>query len=98
MEEKIEKNEGHKLTINNRQLSEITGVLHVDSFDDEEIVVETELGLLALKGEELDIKELNLDEKVLAVEGIIIEVSYSEESGQRGVKQKSKSLLGKIFR
>ncbi len=98
MEERLEKKEGHKLIINNRQFSEISGVLHVDSFDDEEIVVETELGLMALRGEELDIKELNLDEKVLSVEGIILEVSYFEDSGQRGAKQKGKSILGKIFR
>ena len=98
MEERIEGNEGHKLVINNRQFSEITGFIHVDSFDEEEIVVETELGLLSLKGEELDIKELNLDEKVLTVEGIILEVAYFEEGGQRGVKDKSRSLLGKIFK
>ena len=98
MEGRAHENEGHKLVISNRQYSEITGVLHVDSFDEEEIVVETELGLLSLRGEELDIKELNLDEKVLTVEGIILVVVYSEESGQRGVKNKGKSLLGKIFR
>lgn len=98
MEERLEGEEGHRLVINNRQFSEITGVLHVESFDEEEIVVETELGLLSLKGEELDIKELNLDEKVLTVEGVVLELSYFEEGGQRGAKNKSRSLLGKIFK
>ncbi|MGI5823493.1 MAG: YabP/YqfC family sporulation protein, partial [Dethiobacteria bacterium] len=40
----------HRLVIDNRERLEITGVLNVDSFDDQEIVLETEQGLLAMRG------------------------------------------------
>ena len=38
----------HRLVIQNRETMDVTGVLHVDSFDDEEIILETEQGLLAV--------------------------------------------------
>ncbi|MGB4124865.1 MAG: YabP/YqfC family sporulation protein, partial [Dethiobacteria bacterium] len=54
MEEKYNFHSGqHRLVIENREHTEITGVLHVDSFDDEEVIMETELGLLAVRGENL---------------------------------------------
>ena len=63
MEEKYNFRSGqHRLVIENREHTEITGVVHVDSFDDEEVIMETELGLLAVRGENLHIKHLNLDQ------------------------------------
>ncbi|OWZ82694.1 sporulation protein YabP [Natranaerobius trueperi] len=95
MEEK-QQEATHQLIVTDREYIEITGVLHVDSFDDEEIVLETELGLLALRGEKLDIKELNLDEKLLTVEGVILEAAYSEEVGE--TYKGRKGIFSKIFR
>ena len=87
---------GHRLVIDEREYIEITGVLHVDSFDEEEITLETELGLLALRGEGLDIKELNLEAQRLTVEGLVLEVVYSDDGP--GIKDKSKGLFSKLFR
>ena len=39
----------HRLVINNREAVDITGVVHVESFDDEEIVLETEKGLPSME-------------------------------------------------
>lgn len=89
---------GHKLVIDNREYTEVTGVLHVESFDDEEVVLETELGLLALRGEELDIKELNLEEKLLQLNGLILEVAYSDDGGSTRGGSRSRGILGRIFR
>ncbi len=88
----------HKLVVIDREYTEITGVLHVDSFDDEEIVLGTELGLLALRGEKLDIKELNLDEKLLTVQGLVLEIAYSDETGGSGFQDRGKGIFSKIFR
>ncbi|RQD78549.1 MAG: sporulation protein YabP [Candidatus Syntrophonatronum acetioxidans] len=88
----------HRLSIDNREYMEISGVLHVDSFDDEEILLETELGLLAVRGEELHIKHLNLEEGELNIEGFILELAYSEERGTQGLRGKGKGLLERLFR
>ena len=40
----------HKLVINNRKTSMVTGVLDVLSFDLNEILLETEQGMLMVKG------------------------------------------------
>jgi hypothetical protein len=52
----------HKIIVDNRGRIDISGVLNVDSFDDQEIVLETEQGLLAMRGEEMHIKHLNLEQ------------------------------------
>ncbi len=98
MEEKRKPvNQQHRLVIENREYMEINGVVHVDSFDDEEIILETEMGLLAIRGEELHIKHLNLEQGNLSIEGFVLELAYSEEKGTRG-RGKGGSFLERLFR
>lgn len=84
----------HRLVMENREHTEVSGVVHVESFDDEEVVVETELGLLALKGENLHIKHLNLEQGEIIVDGLILELAYAENKA-RG---KSRSLFERLFK
>ena len=86
----------HRLVIDNRERLEITGVLNVDSFDDQEIVLETEQGLLAMRGEDLHIKHLNLEQGELHIEGYLLELAYSEERSRR--KDRSKNFFERLFR
>jgi sporulation protein YabP len=88
--------EGHVVTITNREQVSIGGVIHVDSFDDQEIIVDTDLGTLNLKGEDLHIKQLSLDEGYLEVEGVVNSVAYSIRPKGRG--ERAKSLLERILR
>lgn len=87
----------HRLVIENREKMEITGVLHVDSFDDQEIVLETELGLMAMRGEELHIKHLNLEQGELLIEGYLLELVYSEDHGKKA-RDRGKSFLERLFK
>ena len=82
------------LVLENREKLSISGVLDVLSFDDQVVIVETELGLLNVKGENLRINKLSIDTSEVVVEGEICNLSYSEKSSD---KNKS-SLLGKIFK
>ncbi len=91
-------NQQHKLVIDNREFMEISGVVHVDSFDDEEIILETELGLLAIRGEDLHIKHLNLEEGELTIDGFVLELAYSEEKNIKGLRGKGKGFLERLFR
>ncbi|NMB12327.1 MAG: sporulation protein YabP [Firmicutes bacterium] len=84
----------HQIALQNREKLSIDGVLNVESFDDMEIVLETDAGILVVRGEGLHIKELNIDSANLAVVGHITMMEYTGEVGER----KGKSLLGRLFK
>ncbi len=81
--------------LENREKLTISGVLDVLSFDDQIVIVETELGLLTIKGENLRINKLSLDTTEVIVEGTISNLSYSEKNLD---KKSTGSLIGKIFK
>jgi len=81
--------------LENREKLTISGVLDVLSFDDQIVIVETELGLLTIKGENLRINKLSLDTTEVIIEGNISNLSYSEKSLD---KKSTGSLIGKIFK
>ena len=82
------------LVLENRDKLSISGVLDVLSFDDQVVIVETELGLLTVKGDNLRINKLSIDTSEVIVEGEIYNLAYSEND----LDKKSSGLLGKIFK
>lgn len=83
------------LILENRQKLSISGVIDVLSFDDQVVILETELGLLTVKGENLRINKLSIDTSEVIVEGDISSLSYSDNKSS----EKSKgSFIGKIFK
>lgn len=78
----------------NRKVMEVAGVLNVDSFDSEEFQLETECGFLTIKGSNLHIKNLNLEQGLVAIEGLVDQLAYRET----GAPAKSGGLLGKLFK
>lgn len=88
----------HSLTIANRERVHITGVIGVDSFDDEEVNLETEMGMLTIRGEELQIKQLDLEKGQFAVEGCVSALQYASPR-QRSVRQtRGRSFLERLLR
>ena len=81
------------LVLENREKLSISGVIDVLSFDDQVVIVETELGLLTVKGENIRINKLSIDTSEVVVEGEINNLAYSEKE-----IEKKGSLLGKIFK
>lgn len=82
------------LILENRSKLSISGVLDVLSFDDQVVILETELGLLTVKGENIRINKLSIDTSEVIVEGDISNLSYSDKTSE---KNKS-SLMSKIFK
>lgn len=82
------------LILENRNRLNISGVLDVLSFDDQIIIVETELGMLTVKGDNLRINKLSIDTSEVIVEGEIISLTYSTKD----LDKKSEGFLGKIFK
>lgn len=73
----------HSMTLEGRTRAKLTGVAAVSCFNDQEIVLETAEGELALLGENLHIEQLDLDEGRLEVTGSISGLEYSEQPSQR---------------
>ena len=84
------------LILENRGKLSVSGVNDVLSFDDQIIIVETSLGLLTIKGEDLKINKLNIETSDLIIEGLINSLAYSGNSDSPN--RKGGNLLGKIFK
>lgn len=82
------------IVLENREKLNITGVLDVLSFDDQIVILETELGLLTIKGENLRINKLSLDTSEVTIEGEISQLAYSEKDSM----EKTSGFLNKIFK
>ena len=68
----------HKLTLNERNALTMTGVTEVVSFDENAVVLKTNLGNLTVHGKELQLKNLSLEGGQVAVEGSIAALLYEE--------------------
>lgn len=85
----------HKVNMSNRRNGNFTGVRDVISFDPKEILLETEMGMLQIKGEELHVSRLTLDKGEIDVEGLVTSLVYSETENYG---KKAEHLLGRLFR
>lgn len=95
-ERKVINNTGviQNLILENRGKLSISGVLDVLSFDDQVVMIETELGLLTVKGENIRINKLSIDTSEVIIEGEISYLSYSENNQDKNTG----SLFSKIFK
>ena len=84
------------LILENRGKLSVSGVLDVLSFDDQVVIIETELGLLTIKGDSLRINKLSIDTSEVIVEGDINSMNYSDNKSSD--KTKSSSFISKIFK
>ncbi len=84
------------IVLENREKLNISGVKDVLSFDDKIVIVETELGLLTIKGDNIRINKLSLDNLDISIDGTINSLNYSN-SGE-SINKKNTSFLNKIFK
>ena len=68
----------HSLTLKDRKILTMSGVTEVVSFDENSVVLHTELGTLSIHGRELQLKNLTLDGGQVAVEGHVAALIYEE--------------------
>lgn len=83
MEEKRE----HSITLLGRQTLSLEGVQHVDNFDDDTIVLSTTMGILTVRGHNLRIQTLDLDQGHFVAVGEFDALQYGKKKGQRGSSQ-----------
>src|SRR3954449_4888480 len=84
----------HDVIMRGRKLLDITGVKQVESFDNEEFLLETSMGFLAIKGQNLQMKNLDVEKGIVSIKGKIFDLVYLDE--QHG--EKAKGFFSKLFR
>ena len=94
MEEK-QYSKAHKLMLSNRRTGTITGVADVISFDISEVLLETEQGMLMIKGADLHVNRLTLEKGEIDIEGRIDSPAYSEVTSYQ---KQGESLIGRLFK
>lgn len=87
------KEENQNININNRTYMELSGIKKIESMNEYEFYVISTLGNILLKGEKLEMLELDINKGILKIKGKLYSLEYTND-----VKKKEKSLFGKIFK
>ena len=74
----MEENRNNKVVLENRERLTVGGARDVESFDDEKVVVITDMGTMTVTGGDFRISRLNVDDGELVIEGEIDEIIYSD--------------------
>jgi len=84
----------HDLVMKGRRLLDIQGVKQVESFDNEEFLLETVMGFLSVRGQNLQMKNLDVDQGIVSIKGKIFDIVYLDENQS----EKAKGFFSKLFR
>jgi sporulation protein YabP len=79
----------------NRKKLDISGVNNVITFNDINVVLQTTLGMLNLKGRDMRVNKLNVENGDMSIEGEIISMIYTTKDDTAG---KKRSLLAKLLK
>ena len=72
----------------------ISGVKKIDNFDENEFLLETNMGYLLIKGNSLEIIKLDTYQGDVSIKGKIDSLSYIESNK----KEKNESIISKLFK
>ena len=89
------RNRQHRISLVNRETCAINGVSDVLSFDVSEILLETDQGMLMIKGNDLHVSRLTLEKGEVDVDGTIDSLVYSSNEAYR---RSGASLLSRLFK
>ena len=90
-----ENNYNHSINVLERKNILVTGVKKIESFDEEEFLMDTVMGMLALKGEGLELLKLDTMQGSVSIKGLLKSFSYIEEGK---VKDKDSSFISRLFK
>lgn len=85
----------HSIVINERKNISITGVKKIDNFDNEEFLMETNMGYVVIKGEDLEILKLDTYQGNVMIKGKINSLAYVEGTNK---KNKEDGIFNKLFK
>lgn len=82
----------HSIIMEDRRKLSVSGVTDIDSFDEQTIVAITDLGELTIRGWNLHITRLNLEQTELIVDGEVSSLTYTDTRPQ------AKGFFAKVLR
>lgn len=85
----------HIINISDRKSITLTGVKKIDNFDDKEFLIETNMGYLIIKGNDLEIIKLDTYQGDVSIKGKINSLVYTENSKKI---EKQNSIISKLFK
>ncbi|HHX55621.1 MAG TPA: sporulation protein YabP [Clostridiales bacterium] len=85
----------HKVQVTSRSHASITGVKDVLSFDASEVLLETEKGILMIRGQELHVNRLTLEKGEVDIDGKIDSLTYSEDSAYT---KSTETFINRLFK
>lgn len=85
----------HSISLNERKNIMVTGVKKIESFDDHEFLMETSMGYLYIKGENLEIIKLDTFQGTVSIKGKFISLNYMDDAKK---KEKEESVFAKLFK
>ena len=85
--------QNHNMILENRKSLSISGITDVDSFDEREIILYTQLGELTIQGRELHIDAMSVETGNMTITGDIWALIYGDKDKKGPI-----SALGKLFR
>lgn len=85
----------HKVQFSNRKQGQVTGVVDVVAFDPSEILLETEMGNMQIKGRELHVKRLSLERGEVELEGELDSFIYVNDSKN---KKNREGVVARLFK
>lgn len=82
------------ILIENRKIFRITGVSKITSLNPLEFILETSLGILTIKGADMEMKSFDIDKKIIDANGKIDSFFYNNKSS----KKTDKGFIQKLFK
>lgn len=85
----------HKLSLDNRKQMNLTGIKDVVAFDLNQVLLESTLGMIHIKGNDLKVTRLSIEKGEVNIGGNIDSIVYSEV---KAYGEKGKSFIKRMFR
>ena len=86
-------NQYGEIKIVDRKKINLSGVKKLVSFNPEEFLIETTLGVILLKGQELEIIKLDTSDGILSIKGRVNSLNYMDSN-----KKSETSILARLFK
>jgi len=78
------KNFIQNIILENREKLSVSGVIDILTFDEDEIMLDTELGTLKITGHGLKVEKLSIDSGEVIAKGDISSMIYTDEAASKG--------------
>lgn len=86
----------HTFNLVERKNVSISGVKKIESFDSEEFLIESVMGIMILKGEGLELIKLDTREGMVTIKGMVNSLTYVSELTNK--KNKENSVISRLFK